>query len=158
MSLQRSKNEGILGYYLSQKVIPNNDELDRRILNILGENKIDMIFLAGYMKMLGYPVLRKYENRIFNIHPALLPKYGGKGMYGMNVHKAVIQAKEKVSGVTIHRVNENYDSGEIVAQTEVPVMPNDMPENLAARVLEREHSFLIKVICDIVNGKIKLGI
>jgi phosphoribosylglycinamide formyltransferase-1 len=158
MALQRAKNEGILGYHISQKVIPNNDELDRKILNILDENKIDMIFLAGYMKMLGVPVLQKYSNRIFNIHPALLPKYGGKGMYGMNVHKAVIQAKEKVSGVTIHRVNENYDSGEIVAQTEVQVMPNDMPEELATRVLEREHSFFVEVICDIVNGNIKLEI
>lgn len=76
MSLQRTKNEGILGYYLSQKVIPNNDELDRRILKILGENKIDMIFFAGYMKVLGYSVFRKYENRMFNINPALLSKYG----------------------------------------------------------------------------------
>lgn len=158
MALQRAKNEGILGYHISQKVIPNNDELDRKILNILDVNKIDMIFLAGYMKMLGDPVLQRYANRIFNIHPALLPKYGGKGMHGMNVHKAVIEAKEKVSGVTIHRVNENYDSGEIIAQTEVPVMPSDMPEQLAARVLEREHSFLVEVICDIVNGNIKLGI
>jgi phosphoribosylglycinamide formyltransferase-1 len=157
MALQRAKNEGISGYHISSKVIPNNDELDRKILKVLDENNIDMIFLAGYMKMLGIPVLQKYLNRIFNIHPALLPKYGGKGMYGMNVHKAVIQAKEKVSGVTIHRVNENYDSGEIVAQTEVPVMHNDTPEELAARVLEREHYFLVEVISDIVNGNIKLG-
>lgn len=76
----------------------------------------------------------------------------------MNVHKAVIQTKEKVSGVTIHRVNEKYDSGEIVAQTKVLVMPNDTPEELAARVLEIEHSFLVEVICDIVNGNIKLGL
>jgi phosphoribosylglycinamide formyltransferase-1 len=158
IALQRARNEGVLGYHISQKVIPNNDELERKILNVLDENKIDMIFLAGYMKMLGNLVLQKYSNRIFNIHPALLPKYGGKGMYGMNVHRAVIEAKEKVSGVTIHRVDENYDSGQIVAQTEVQVTPNDTPEELAARVLEREHSFLVEVICDIVNGKIKLGV
>ena len=157
MALQRSKNEGILGYHISQKVVPDNGELDKKILSILDENEIDIIFLAGYLKMLGTSVLQKYSNRIFNIHPALLPKYGGKGMYGMNIHKAVIEAREKISGVTIHRVNEKYDSGEIVAQAEVPVMPNDTPEELAARVLEREHSFLIEAIHDIINGNIKLG-
>lgn len=81
-----------------------------------------MIFLAGYMRMLHISVLEKYNNRIFNIHPALLPKFGGKGMHGMNVHTAVIKAKESETGVTIHRVNAEYDSGEIVAQTTVPVL------------------------------------
>lgn len=116
-----------------------------------------MIFLAGYMRMLHITVLEKYNNRIFNIHPALLPKFGGKGMYGMNVHTAVIEAKEKETGVTIHRVNAEYDSGEIVAQTTVPVLENDTLEILAARVLEREHTFLVEVIADIINGKIVLG-
>lgn len=157
MALQRAKNQGILGYHISQKVIPDNGELDKKILSTLEKNEIDMIFLAGYLKILGTSVLQKYSNRIFNIHPALLPKYGGKGMYGINVHKAVIEAREKISGVTVHRVNEKYDSGEIVAQAEVPVMHNDTPEELAARVLEREHSFLIEVINDIISGNIKLG-
>ena len=116
-----------------------------------------MIFLAGYMRMLHMSILEKYNNRIFNIHPALLPKFGGKGMYGMNVHTAVIEAKETETGVTIHRVSPEYDSGEIVAQTTVPVFENDTPEQLAARVLEKEHEFLVEVIADIVNGKITLG-
>lgn len=81
---------------------------------------------------------KSYNNRIFNIHPALLPKFGGKGMYGMNVHNAVIEAHEKETGVTIHRVNDEYDSGEIVAQTRVPVLEEDTSEILAARVLERQ--------------------
>jgi len=98
-----------------------------------------------------------YHNRIFNIHPALLPKYGGKGMYGMNVHTAVINAKEKETGVTIHRVSAEYDSGEIVAQATVPVLNDDTPETLAASVLEKEHEFLLEIISDIVNGKIVLG-
>ena len=114
-------------------------------------------FLAGYMRMLHVSVLEKYHNRIFNIHPALLPKFGGKGMYGMNVHTAVIEAKETETGVTIHRVNAEYDSGEIVAQATVLVLEGDTPEVLAARVLEREHTFLVEVIADIVNGKIVLG-
>ena len=86
-----------------------------------------------------------------------MPKFGGKGMYGMNVHIAVIEAKESKTGVTIHRVNAEYDSGEIVAQTTVPVLESDTPEILAARVLEREHEFLVEVISDIAKEKITLG-
>ncbi len=127
------------------------------ILKVLGDHRVDMIFLAGYMRMLYISVLEKYNNRIFNIHPALLPKFGGKGMYGMNVHKAVIEAGEKESGVTIHRVSAEYDSGKIVAQTTVAVIDGDTAEILAARVLEREHEFLVEVISDISEGKIVLG-
>lgn len=107
--------------------------------------------------MLNISILEKYHNRIFNIHPALLPKFGGKGMYGINVHMAVLEAKETETGITIHRVSAEYDSGEIVAQTKVPVLEKDTPEILAARVLEREHEFLVEVISNIVNGEIILG-
>ncbi len=158
LALERARKEKIDNYHISQKVIPNSEDLDNRLLEILSYHETDMIFLAGYMRMLGIPILRNYENRIFNIHPALLPKYGGKGMYGMNVHNAVISAKEKVSGVTIHRVNEEYDSGEIVAQTVVDVMEKDSAETLADRVLKREHTFLVEVIQNIIDGRIKLGV
>ena len=157
MALERAKAESIDHYHLSQKVIDSQQELDSKILEILDIHNTDMIFLAGYLKKLGVDILKKYENRVFNIHPALLPKYGGKGMYGMNVHNAVIQAKEKTSGVTIHRVDEEYDSGEIVAQTTVHVVDDDTPEILAARILKCEHTFLIEVINDIIMGKIRLG-
>lgn len=157
MALQRAANENIPSYHLSAKKFGSEELLAKEILNVLSEYNIDMIFLAGYMRMLHISVLQKYNNRIFNIHPALLPKYGGKGMYGMNVHTAVIEAKEKETGVTIHRVNAEYDSGEIVAQTTVPVFENDTPEQLGARVLEKEHEFLVEVIADIVIGKIALG-
>ena len=126
-------------------------------MTVLEENQIDLIFLAGYMRLLHVSILQKYHNRIFNIHPALLPKFGGKGMYGMNVHRAVIASGEKESGVTIHRVSEEYDSGAIIAQTSVPVLPGDTPETLAARVLEREHSFLVEVMEKIASGKIPLS-
>ena len=109
------------------------------------------------MRMLHVDILKNYENRIFNIHPALLPKYGGKGMYGINVHRAVIEAKETETGVTIHRVNAEYDSGEIIAQTIVEVKVGDTAETLAERVLKREHEFLIEVINDILIGEIVLG-
>lgn len=109
------------------------------------------------MKLLHVSILKKYNNRIFNIHPALLPKFGGKGMYGMNVHNAVIEAHETETGVIIHRVNAEYDSGEIVAQTKIPVQASDTAKILASRVLEREHEFLVEVISDIIKGKIVLG-
>lgn len=157
MALQRAYNENITAYHLSAKKSGGEEALAKEILDVLAKHEIDMIFLAGYMRMLHITVLEKYNNRIFNIHPALLPKFGGKGMYGMNVHTAVIEAKEKETGVTIHRVNAEYDSGKIVAQTTVPVLENDTPEILAARVLEREHTFLVEVIVDIINGKIALG-
>lgn len=157
MALQRANKENIPSYHLSAKKFGSEEALAEEILNVLSKYNIDMIFLAGYMRMLHISILNKFNNRIFNIHPALLPKFGGKGMYGMNVHIAVINAKEKETGVTIHRVSAEYDSGEIVAQTIVPVLENDTPEQLGARVLEREHEFLVEVISDIVNGKIILG-
>ncbi len=157
MALQRANKENIPSYHLSAKKFGSEEILAEEILNVLSKYNIDMIFLAGYMRMLHTSILNKFNNRIFNIHPALLPKFGGKGMYGMNVHTAVINAKEKETGVTIHRVSAEYDSGEIVAQTIVPVLENDTPEQLGARVLEREHEFLVEVISDIVNGKIVLG-
>jgi len=157
MALQRASKENIPSYHLSAKKFGSEEILAEEILAVLEKYDIDMIFLAGYMRMLHISILEKYNNRIFNIHPALLPKFGGKGMYGMNVHTAVIEAKEKETGVTIHRVSAEYDSGEIVAQTTVPVLKNDTPEVLAARVLEREHEFLVEVIADIAVGKIVLG-
>ncbi len=156
-ALKRAENEHIPSYHLSTKKFGSEEALAKEILDVLSTYQINMIFLAGYMRMLHISVLKKYNNRIFNIHPALLPKYGGKGMYGMNVHTAVILAKEKETGVTIHRVNAEYDSGEIVAQTTVPVLENDTPEILAARVLEKEHEFLVEVIADIAAKKISLG-
>ncbi|MBQ2803589.1 MAG: phosphoribosylglycinamide formyltransferase [Lachnospiraceae bacterium] len=157
MALERARREKIPSYHLSAKMLGSEEVLAERLLAVLKEYEIDMIFLAGYMRMLHSSILEKYDNRIFNIHPALLPKYGGKGMYGMNVHQAVIAGKEKESGVTIHRVSAEYDSGEIVAQTRVPIEAGDTVESLAARVLEREHTFLIEVIAMIAEGKIQLG-
>ena len=157
MALKRAENDNIPAYHMSAKKYGDEETLASEILKVLSSHSVDMIFLAGYMRMLHISVLQKYDNRIFNIHPALLPKFGGKGMFGMNVHNAVIAAGEKETGVTIHRVSAEYDSGEIVAQTTVPVEEGDTAEILAARVLEREHTFLVGVISDICNNKIKLG-
>jgi len=157
MALERARREKIDHFHLSAKKCGSEDALQDKILSLLEEYRIDMIFLAGYMRKLGTRILDKYHNRVFNIHPALLPKYGGKGMYGIHVHEAVIEAGDPVSGVTIHRVNSQYDSGDIVAQAEVPVLPGDDAETLAARVLEREHLFLVEIISKIAKGEISLG-
>lgn len=105
----------------------------------LGSHEIDVIFLAGYLKLVPESVVAAYRRRIINIHPALLPSFGGKGMYGMNVHRAVIESGARLSGPTVHFVDEEYDRGSILAQWPVPVLPGDTPDDLAARVLKIEH-------------------
>jgi phosphoribosylglycinamide formyltransferase 1 len=108
-------------------------------LNVLAEHAVKFIALAGYLRLVPPPVIRAFAGRIVNIHPALLPAFGGHGMYGMNVHRAVLAAGCRVTGVTVHRVTEAYDEGGILAQWPVPVLPGDSPEALAARVLAIEH-------------------
>jgi phosphoribosylglycinamide formyltransferase-1 len=112
------------------------------------------VFLAGYMKKLGNQTLRRYQGRILNTHPSLLPRFGGQGMYGARVHQAVIAAGEKQSGVTVHLVDAEYDTGPIVAQCEVPVLDGDTPEALAARVQAREREFVVETLARIVAGEL----
>ena len=151
-ALRRAKKEQIENYYISNKNYPDEEELVDKTLEVLNKSKIDIIFLAGYLKKMPEKIIKEYKNKIFNIHPALLPKYGGKGMYGINVHKAVIEAKEKETGITIHKVDENYDNGQISKQTTVPVKPEDTPEELATRVLEKEHIFIVETLSEIVEN------
>lgn len=155
-ALERAKKNGIVAVCLNQSIIPDPQLLDNAIMQVLKENDIDLIFLAGYLKKLGTLILQTYKNRIFNIHPSLLPRHGGKGMYGINVHKAVLNSNDNETGITIHRVTEEYDSGEIIAQTVVPVDADDTPEKLAAKVLEREHIFIVEVLSDIIKSKISV--
>lgn len=107
---------------------------------VLSDHRIEWICLAGFLKLIPGSLLSSYSGRILNIHPALLPKFGGKGMYGMHVHEAVVRAGETVSGCTVHLVTEHYDEGPILLQLRCPVFPNEPPEELAARVLELEHA------------------
>jgi phosphoribosylglycinamide formyltransferase-1 len=106
----------------------------------------DVVCLAGYLRLLPETVLRAFPGRILNVHPALLPKFGGKGMYGMKVHEAVLEAGEKESGATIHLVDGHYDEGDILLQRRCPVLPDDTPETLAARVLVEEHKAYVEAI------------
>ena len=157
-AIERARKEGISHYHLSGKQYPDHTDLDQAILNVLIDHSVDIIILAGYMKKLGPKTLTHFEGRVLNIHPALLPKYGGKGMYGMHVHEAVISAGEPESGVSIHVVDGNYDTGPIIAQSRVPVEPTDTAEILAARVLQQEHLLFPEALQKIVTGEIKLPI
>lgn len=141
-ALERAKNENIDAYHISSKKFPVRERFIGEIMRTLENNKVNLIVLAGYMKLLPVEVVRKYRNRILNIHPALLPKYGGKGMYGINVHRAVIESGDRVSGATVHFVDEIFDHGVILIQRTVPVAPEDDPESLAAKVLKVEHKIL----------------
>ena len=107
---------------------------------------------------MGVKTLNKYEGRILNTHPALLPKFGGQGMYGMNVHQAVIDAGETESGVSIHLVDAGYDTGEVIAQSKVDVKPNDTPETLCERVMKREREFVVETLKRIKSSDLKLQI
>ncbi len=155
-ALERARKEGVPGYYLSGKTHPDPDGLDVAILDTLISHKVDIVALAGYMKKLGPKTLSYFKGRVLNIHPALLPKHGGKGMYGIHVHEAVIAAREKESGVTIHLVIEEYDRGPVIAQVRVPVEPDDTPETLAARVLVEEHKLYPATLERIALGEINL--
>ena len=119
----------------------------------LSEWQPDLIVLAGFLKKIPDFLIKKYENKIINIHPALLPKFGGKGFYGLKVHKAVLESGDKETGCTVHYVNEEYDKGPIISQTKVPVHPSDTPETLAKRVLKAEHELLPSVIKKLINQK-----
>lgn len=138
-ALERARNHNIPAIHLNHKQFVTPEEFDQKLLSILEENHTDMLVLAGYMKMLSPVIIREYKNRIINIHPALLPSFGGPGMYGIHVHEAVIKSGVKVTGVTVHMVDEVYDHGAIVMQKTVPVMDDDTPESLAERVLKVEH-------------------
>jgi formyltetrahydrofolate-dependent phosphoribosylglycinamide formyltransferase len=155
-ALEIARKKNIPAYHLSEKVFHKNN-FEESLIDLLEKHKPDLIVLAGYMKLVPVSVIRKFENRIINIHPALLPKFGGKGMYGMNVHNAVFQAGEKVSGVTIHIVNENYDEGKIIYQEKIDISDCKSPEEIAEKVLKLEHKVYPEVIQKIIEGKIKLN-
>ncbi len=125
---------------------PAPDTTPSMLVRTLQDGKIDFLILAGYLKLIPAEVVRAYPRAMLNIHPALLPAFGGKGYYGRRVHEAVIASGAKVSGVSVHFVDEEYDHGPIVAQVVVPVQPNDTPDALAERLLKQEHRLYAKVV------------
>ena len=133
-----------------------NDQDKEHILDVLKANGIDWIVLAGFLKKIPESMIRVYSNKIINLHPSLLPKYGGKGMYGMHVHRAVIEGKEKESGITIHYVNEEYDKGKIIQQFKTPIQLSDDADSLSEKIrqLETNH-FTQTVENEILNPSIR---
>lgn len=145
--LQRAWNMGVPSYVF------NGAQLrDGTLLRELQGQRIDLLVLAGFMRLIPAELVKAFPKRILNIHPSLLPKYGGKGMYGMHVHRAVIAAGERESGITIHYVNEHYDEGEHLCQASSPVLPADTPESLAERIHALEHEHYPKVVDKVIAG------
>ena len=148
--LIRAQNLGIAHQVFSRKTLYETNI----ILALLEKHDISFIVLAGFMWLIPKTLLDAYRGRIINIHPALLPKFGGKGMYGEHVHEAVIKAGERESGISIHYVNEKYDEGDVIFQARCPVLPDDTAASLAARIHELEYEYYPKVIENIVTSVI----
>lgn len=155
-ALQRALREAIPSLHLSAKTHPVAEDLDRAILDALLDHRVELVILAGYMKKLGRAVLARFAGAILNIHPALLPKFGGAGMYGLHVHEAVLAAGETESGASVHLVDQDYDTGPVIAQARVPVLAGDTPQTLAARVLQEEHRMFPAVLQKIAAGEIRI--
>lgn len=153
-ALARARRAGISARHMSVKTHPQG--LDAAIVESLREHDVDVVVLAGYMKKLGPEVIRAYAGRILNTHPALLPKYGGQGMYGDRVHEAVLAAGEQESGVTIHWVDRDYDTGPPLAQRRVRVYPSDDVPALASRVQKVEKELLVETLDQLARGTIPL--
>lgn len=153
-AIRKAKNASIPYRIINPSLYAGSEEFTGKILDCLRQWQPDLIILAGYMVKIPAEVVKTYEGRMINIHPSLLPKYGGKGYYGMIVHKAVLEAGETESGCTVHFVNDEYDRGDVIAQRKVSVFPYDTPETLSSRILTEEHKLLPEVIRKLLNSKI----
>ena len=155
-ALLRAADAGIPHYHVSTITHPDDDARDRAIVDILERHGVDLVVLGGYMKELGPQTIARFRNRIVNVHPALLPKFGGRGFFGLAVHEAVLASGDRVTGATIHRVDEQIDQGAVLAQRKVAVEDGDTPETLAERVLAVEHSLYVDTLHRIASGEIDL--
>ena len=143
--------ERIKKYNINSLVFTNDDLLGKIVLNDLKNIQPDLIVLAGFLKKIPSKIINDFKNKIINIHPSLLPNHGGKGMFGLNVHKKVIDSNDAHTGFTIHFVNEKYDEGGIIFQKKIKVN-TDRPKDLAASVLKEEHKYYPKIIINLLNG------
>ena len=156
-ALVRAQGANIPNYVCAKKDYPTVGARDAEILRLLKAYAVDYIVLAGYLGILPREIIAEYENRIINIHPALLPKFGGKNYYGIHVHTAVIEADEEESGATAHFVSEEVDGGPIIRQQKMRVHKGDTPQSLQARILDQiEHPMLVSVIKDVCDDKISV--
>lgn len=145
--MTRARNHNIPAFFVDR------ENRNKRILSLLDENSIDLVILAGYLKILSKDIIKKYDKKIINIHPSLIPKYCGKGYYGEKVHKAVIENNEKYSGATVHFVDEGVDTGKILIQEKIEVKNSDDYKSLSKKVLEIEHRILVKAVEKISKGE-----
>ena len=157
-ALAFAREKEIPAYHLSLQIEQTAEGLDRAICEALQTHEVQLVILSGYMKKLGACTLATYQDRIFNIHPALLPRYGGQGLYGDHVHAAVLAAGDQETGVTIHLIDELYDHGRIIAQARVPILPGDTVASLAQRVKEREQTFFVEVLQQIAAGELEFSL
>ena len=141
--LERARKYQIPAYFIN----PKEEGYDEKLLTLLKDEQVDLVVLAGYLKILNQALIEAYRGHIINIHPSLLPKFGGKGFYGIHVHEAVIAAGEKESGATVHYVDAGVDTGKVILQRKLEIMPEDTPESLQKRILEQiEHRILVEAI------------
>ncbi len=155
-ALEYAREAGIPAFHLSSKTHKDDSVLDEEITNTLETHKVDWVILAGYMKKIGPGLIEEFKGKIFNIHPSLLPKHGGQGMYGLHVHEAVLASGESETGVTIHMVDGEYDQGRILSQKRVPVEEGDDAATLAARVLKVEHELYSETLQGVIEGRVRL--
>ncbi len=147
--LTRAKNLGIKSVLFNRNDFYNSS----KVLDELQKNGADFVILAGFLWLIPENILKAYDGKIINIHPALLPKYGGKGMFGMNVHKAVVENCETETGITIHYVNANYDEGRHIFQAKCPVLPTDTAEDVAHKIHELEGLYFPKIISETIGAE-----
>ena len=152
-AIEFARKNDIKTFIANGKTFPNDEEYKKTLIEKLTNVCPDLIVLAGYMKLLPEEITSLFENRIINIHPGKLPEFGGKGMYGLNVHKAVIKSREKYTAVSIHYVNERYDEGKIIHEEKIRVFRDDTPESLSDRVLNYEHKIYSVVINNLLNER-----
>ncbi|MBD3272183.1 MAG: phosphoribosylglycinamide formyltransferase [Elusimicrobia bacterium] len=145
-ALERARNAGIDGIFVNPKEYTDDRAYTEKILTILESYAVDLICLAGFLRKIDRLMIERYRGRIMNIHPALLPRFGGKGMYGHFVHEAVIESGDRESGPTVHFVDEHYDHGPVILQKKIPVLDTDTPETLARRVLAEEHRIYVEAV------------
>ena len=155
-ALRRACTAGIPTHHLSGQTHPQPAALDAAIAGTLVEHDVTLVVLAGYMKKLGPHTLARFRGRIVNTHPALLPKFGGAGMYGLHVHRAVLAAGEAKTGASVHLVDAEYDTGPVLAQCEIPILDTDTPEGLAERVQQHERALLVDALARIAAGSLRL--
>ena len=158
IAVERARDAQLTVEILNERTHADQDQLDRQMEKSLLEAGVDLVVLAGYMKKIGPTTLSTFSNRILNIHPSLLPKFGGQGMFGIRVHEAVVAAGESQSGATVHLIDNGYDQGQIIRQAILKVDTSDTPATLQKRVLELEHILYPNTIAEIASGKIKLSV